>query len=315
MRNRGLKRCGGALALPLWLIFGCVSGVGAMDSHALREQLHVQPGATCLETERLATEARSRLADEQLPAGLGFVVQGSKTDPRRAELQVLRGDRVVSRRSYQPGPAHCSTLHAAIGLAIALVIKGAQAEPLERAASKPPRAPLPGWSIAASGLLAYRWMPKLAPGLDLSLRRALTRALEVRVRGSGLAAFSLNLPNQSGRFDAVLAALRVEACAGLAFAGFLRGGLCVGMLGGVLHTVGTQAPATLRATVPYLALSGAVELELRLSEHWSWVFAGSPLYALHAVRVGLADAAGAQVRNLSLSRLSISGELGPLYRF
>src|SRR5262245_33709641 len=78
-----------ATALQVCALLGAAR-VAHADVAAVRKTLWVRPGATCLNAARLATQVDRLLDDEPSQDGSLFVVEGSASDARTAQLQVVR---------------------------------------------------------------------------------------------------------------------------------------------------------------------------------------------------------------------------------
>ena len=318
-RRVGTHLLRAAVLLSIALGFSPVAH--AVGAERLRGQLRVQPGATCLSADELAVQVEQWLDDAPVAADVTIVVDGSATDPRGVRLHVARDGRTVAERVFEPGPTRCDHLHAAVALAIALALKASPIEAGEQPLADEPVAPAPEpaaarrWSVAGTALATYRLLPELAPGLELLARYRLNEHIALRMGALGVAAFDVQLAAQAASFDATLAVLRADGCGRRQLAGALHGGVCLGLLGGLLHAAGADVASPRSSTVPVLALAAAAELELSLSLRWSLVLGLSTTILLHQVQVGLQDAAGAQSTSRALSNPGFSLGFGPVYTF
>jgi hypothetical protein len=290
-----------------WVIavLAFASTVHASDAELIRARLRVEPGATCLTAEQLVAEVEPLLDDPYVPGDLMFVVEGSRIDARSARLRVVRGERAIAERAFQPGPELCSHLHAAVGLAIALAINAAQEE--ERSVTR-------AWSVSGAGLWTYRLLPQFAPGAELLARRGFGE--HALLRAGALAAFAFDEPlGARGTFDATLLVARLDGCARTRLSRRLRAGGCAGVLGGMLHVSGTDVASATSSAVPFVALAAAVDLELELSERWALAFGFSAHFLLHRIQVGLDDASGTRAESRALDRFGLALAIGPVYYF
>ena len=291
--------------LPLWVVLAHASSAHAVDAERLRRQLRVEPGATCLMVERLAAEVAQLLADAPVADDFVFFVDGSESDPRNVYLRVVRQEGVVAQRAFEPGPARCSHLHAAVALAIAFAIKAEHEEP--------PEVVDRDWSLSGTGLWSYRLLPQFAPGAELSLRRAFGEHVLARAGALGVVAFGAPLEPLSGTFDATLIAARAEGCGRVDVVSSLHAGACAGMLGGMLHVAGDEVARARSSTVPWLALSGAFDFEFELTERWSLLLDLSATFLLHRVRVGVETSSGARGESEELDRFGFALGIGAAY--
>jgi hypothetical protein len=212
----------------------------------------------------------------------------------------------VAQRAFEPGPARCGHLHAAVALAIALAIKASQEEERDRARA---------WSLSASGLWSYRVLPQFAPGAEVAVRRAFGEHVLIRAGALGLLAFDATLGEQGGTFDATLIAGRTDGCARTRLGSTVHAGACLGVLGGVLHADGDDVASASSSVVPWVGLLGAADFEFGLSERWSLAAGLAATFLLHRVEVGLADARGIPAESRTLSRFGFMLGLGPVYYF
>ena len=301
----------------LWTCLGLTwkdpSCAWAADADSILPILSVDPGATCLNREALAVQVEQWLDDARIVRGVTIEVVGSATDPHSARLHVIRDGRTMAHRAFEPGPAQCSHLHAAVGLAIALSLKAELLEDLGEPLAEDPAAQTPGFSLSAAALLTYRVLPRSAPGMELSVARGLGRHFSLRLSAQGTTAFDVELPQSAGSFDTALITGRADACAHGALATRLRGGLCLGAMGGVLRSVGADVPDPTRALVGWVALAQATDLQLMLTPRWSLGAAMSLIVRLNRVEIGVTDATGATAQSLALDRVGLAWSLGPTY--
>jgi hypothetical protein len=305
MRRTELRRAW-VLLLPLCAALVHPGVAHASDAERIRRQLLVQPGATCLTAEKLAVEVERLLDGTEIAADFVFVVEGSATDASSARLHVARHGKTVAQRVFEPGPARCSHLHAAVGLAIALAIKAAQEDERYRTRA---------WSLSLSGLWTYEVLPRFAPGAELSVRRTFGEHVLLRAGALGVAGFDATLQQQSGTFDSILIAARLDGCARAKLASSVHAGGCLGMLGGALYADSDDAMSASSSVVPWFALSAAADFEFELSERWSLAAGLSATFLLHRVEIGLVDASGEPAESRVLTRLGFAAGLGPVYYF
>ena len=290
--------------LPLWVVLAHAGSARAADAGQIRRQLRVAPGATCLTVERLLVEVQQLLDDAPVADDFVFFVDGSASDPRNVYLRVVRQEGVVAQRAFEPGPARCSHLHAAVALAITLAIKAENDEAPEV---------IREWSLSGAGLWTYRLLPQFAPGAELSVRRTFGEHLLVRAGALGVVAFGARLESLPGSFDATLIAARAEGCGRIELVSSLEGGVCAGLLGGMLHVAGDEVADATSSTVPWLALSSALDLELKLAERWSLLLDLSATFLLHRLEVGFETRSGARAESRELDRFGFALGIGAAY--
>jgi hypothetical protein len=285
------------------------------DADDIRELLRVQAGATCLGAEALAEQVQQWLHDSPIADDVEIAVVGSPTDPRVVRIRVLQDGRVIAHRAFEPGPARCSHLQAAVGLAIALSLKASLVEELGEPLPDDPASRSRGWALAVGSLGTYRVLPELAPGLSVAARYAVGEHVLLRLGLVGVATFDVRLDERRGSFDAALPAARVDACARSRLAGPMHGSACVGLLGGALYVRGADVPTPTSETVAVIAFANAAELELELSERWSLSLELTMTFLLHRVEVGLQDAQGTRVGTRGLPSPGYGLGVGPVCYF
>jgi hypothetical protein len=299
----------------LLIVLGRVPVGHAADASDIRQLLRVQPGQTCLSADRLAPQVESWLDDAPVAGDVTIVVDGSDSDPRGVRLDILRNGRPVAHRDFAPGPESCDHMHAAVALAIAMALKASRLDERGQPIIDEPAPRAGRWSLAGSGLGTYRLLPVLAPGLELSVRYSLSETFALRLGALGVAALSVQLEEQPEAFRATLVAARADACARRRLAGALHGGICLGLLSGVLHASGAKVQSAQSSNVPAVALAGAAELELELSSRWSIALGLAMTLLLHRVQVGTEDAGGMPVSSRALASPGFALGLGPVYNF
>ncbi len=287
----------------------------AVDAQQVRQLLRVRPGATCLSSERLAREVEQWLYDEEIATDVTIVVEGSAKDPRSAVLRVVRAGRTLAHRAFEPGPAGCDRLQAAVGLAIALALKASMVDELAQPLGDDPVARAYGWSLSAASIGTYQVLPGFAPGLGLAAHWALGPRVAFRFGAVGVRAFDAELERSGGRFDATLIAGRCDACVRAMLTTGLRAQACAGVLGGGLSASGNDFANARTSVVAWFAFANAAGLELELSTHWSLTLDFSVAFPFHGVRIGIEDSDGTEVDGQSLDRAGFALEIGPMYNF
>jgi hypothetical protein len=290
--------------LPLCGLLVDASSAHAAEAERIRRQLRVEPGATCLTVERLAAELNQLLGDAPVADDFVFFVDGSASDPRNVYLRVVRQEGVVAQRAFEPGPDRCSHLHAAVALAIALAIKADHVTA--------PRV-IRHWSLSGAGLWTYRLLPDFAPGAELSVRRSVGEHVLVRAGVLGALAFGARLQSLPATVDATLLAARAEGCGRIELASRMHAGVCVGMLGGMLHVAGHDVANAASSTVPFIALSSALDFEFELAERWSLLLGIPATFLLHRVEVGFETTSGTQGKSQDLGRFGFALGIGVAY--
>jgi hypothetical protein len=302
-------------ALLLWFSLGYARLGHAADSDRIARLVRLQAGATCLSYQAVVAEVDQWLYDARIPEDLRIEVSGSQTDSRSVRLRVIRSQHVVAHRAFEPGPARCSALQAAVGLAIALTIKATLVEDLGRPLPDDPAARVHSWSLSGAALLTYRLLPELAPGLELSVRRGFGEHLTLRLGALGVTVWGVSLPQLAATFNATLVGVRAEGCAQGRLARTLRAGVCLGGLGGFLYAAGADVASPTSSSVGVGALSTALDLELELNARWSLALGLSTIFLLNRVQIGAETTSGVRVESRALQSPGFALGLGPSYYF
>jgi hypothetical protein len=141
---------------PSGALSGALSGVGsdgdvgAAPVRPVEQALEVDPGATCLESGRLAEQVRTWIGVREVDERIVVEVRGDPTDPTRVSFTLRRDGEVIAVRRFDPAPVSCPDLHAVVGLAIALALDatllesvGAAEEPSQSPTAEAPSAEPP----------------------------------------------------------------------------------------------------------------------------------------------------------------------------
>jgi hypothetical protein len=262
--------------------------LAAPADQPLAEALDLDPGATCLEENRLEAEVQTWLGRGQLRSGIHVHVQGDEHDPRAVEFRIVRDGKARERR-FDGLPAGCEDATAVVGLAIALaidanVMAGIVAPNVDAEASEPRGLftvqavggfdVLPGGSVGATVGAEYRAVDWLSLRLDLLTQFSWGNTID----------------NASGEFDVALGALAPQLCAGGMIAPGARFELCSGPAVGLLHAVGHGYTVSRSSTGSWFVASGGVRLRFVAGIPWAIDIDG--VFPLH-VPAFRAESAGA----------------------
>jgi hypothetical protein len=110
---------------------------------------------------------------------------------------------VLAERHFEPAPARCDDLHAAVGLAIAMALKASLLDTMLGAPSSAAELATeqPAWRFGVDALAGLAVMPGSNFGADLYIQRALSRSLAMRVSALGLWGPFGSFPHEAGGFD------------------------------------------------------------------------------------------------------------------
>lgn len=226
--------------------------------------IEVVKGATCLDEKRLEAHVRAWLGRGRVPPGVRVFVRGDAVNPRVIEFKIAREGKIRQRR-FDPAPATCDEMHAAVGLSIALSIDaGVLQRMLERGldAEEPPRllaveigagaGAIPGLSLGGATGIEYGWL----------------RWFSARADVFGQYSWNNRVNGTSGNFDATVLAVSLHACGGGRFSRSFRVAFCAGAAGGVLHTRGHGFTVSHADTGAWITALSGVRFEVLAGIPW-----------------------------------------------
>jgi hypothetical protein len=230
----------------------------------LRDVMRVEPGATCLDPERIAGHVKMWLGSAQVDAALRVRVFGDPSDAHSAYFEIERGvDK--HRRELRPLPHSCDDAHAVIGLALAIALDAARMQ-RDWLISHPEF--LQTWTLGTELTGAYSVLPESALGLQANLERGWTPWFSTRADVFGLFAWDQRIAGSAGRFDALLVASSIEVCAGGWPDTRLRLSLCAGAALGLVHAWGHDYAPNRAATALWFAARSGLRFELHAWQTW-----------------------------------------------
>jgi hypothetical protein len=287
----------------------------------LVEAIELHPGATCIESAPLAEQVAAWLGSDTADADLWIKVEGSPDDPRVVWFDMGRGDQLLARRRFAPGPERCDQLHAALGLAIALAIRVSHNDEIVGPREAPktptptPQKPRSLWGAGGSALAGLGVLPGASVGASLRLERELPPNFALRLAVIGLVTWDKTLESTAGAFDAEGAGVRLDACVVFDVSTGVRLRGCAGFLGGGLFAQGREFASARSAASGWAAAANAVEVVVRLTDRWTLDGEISLVVPLETIRVGVQSAKGDVVEARSLTSTGVTMGLGPVYHF
>ncbi len=261
----------------------------------LGEALRVDPGETCLAHAELAAHVLTWRSSAFLDAGIEIFVLGSK-NPRNVEFEIRLNGKLKARRIFENGPARCSDLHAAVGLALAIGLDDAFSAALDidrpkgppvsiqnaDAMDLPPRVGLESTDgpespdksrprsarISASfqGLLGVRLMPTLSGGGAFTFNIGLTDSLELRL--GALSLFSPPFDLGEGTVKTRLTAGNFDFCSGPHYRRVHPRG-CIGLAAGAIRPYARGYRASPVQVFPWLAVDAGLDMNVHLGPRTS----------------------------------------------
>lgn len=297
--------------LPIALLLGAMGVGGEVTAQGPPGSLQVTPGATCLTEQGVSAVVSPWLPEQGFGGDTRIEVNGDPISPQRVDLRVVRGGKVVAHRLFDPAPARCDTLHAAIGLAAALALKAsllaelgtpqpddpaAQTEPQPEPELQPSPESLPtSWALSAQLAAAYNVLPRLAPGLELGGLVLPSEDFQLALGAFAYGRTGVPLREANAAFDAGLFGARVDGCVRLLRGADVTLRACLGLQAGALLARGTQLPAARQTTVPWIAAANTLGLDVPLDGPWALLLDLSLRLPLRKVRLWVEDEAGQEL--------------------
>jgi hypothetical protein len=238
----------------------------APELQSLAAAVTIDRGLTCLDSEELVEHVSSWLGSDRIAEGLEIEVHGSPYFARTVWFRIERAGETLAERRFEPAPARCADLHAAVGLAIALALRASLLDSFIGAQTIGTR---DSSRLAAQAVIGVAVIPDADFGISISLQHWLTERFAARLTAIGLHAPFGNFQQEQGRFKTWLAIGRVDLCSRLTHLTALDISACVGLAGGALYATGEAFPITRQALIPYFSIANTIEVDIKLSEHWT----------------------------------------------
>jgi hypothetical protein len=263
----------------------------------------------------LVEHVSSWLGTDQVSAPLSIEVHGSPFFARTVWFRIRRGSTTLAERRFEPAPARCDDLHAAVGLAIALALKASVLDSLIGATTHGYAHAGRPFRIAVQGLGGVAVVPGTDFGISLSLQRSLADHFAARLSAIGLLGPSGDFEHDQGRFKTWLAMGRLDVCSRFAEFPSLDISVCVGIAAGSLYATGEAFPMTRHALIAYVAVANALEFDVALSRHWSLAIAIDVLVPLRRTSFVVRDQSGTVTATHDLAEAGALLGIGPAYHF
>lgn len=271
---------------------------------AVADALALEPGATCLEHDRLTEQVVTWLGRDELDPRLTVVVEGDPVEVRTLRFTLQDRGQAIAERSFAPGPSSCDDLHAVVALAIALAVDATVLEsvgiapepqppvlePPPAAEVSPPAEPAVGPAPRFEGTAAPDLTPRESHwALRLVGRGVLTVGLPPTLGGGGqlgveagwrervdlhlgvLASSAGPQPVDQATLAITLVAARADACVGPRL-GRVRPRICGGVLAGSAFARGRGFRENYQATLPWMAVALGGDVRVGLSRRTALSF-------------------------------------------
>lgn len=291
------------------------AAAAAAESQPLAAAMTVDPGVTCLDSEELVEHVTSWLGTDRVSAPLAIEVHGSPLFARTVWFRIRRKDVTLAERRFEPAPARCDSLHAAVGLAIALALKASLLESLIGARTSRPAGVSRPFRVGVEALGGVAVVPGADLGVALSLQRSLLERVSARLSVLGLLGPYGDFQRDQGRFRTWLGIGRLDLCSRLVELDGAGVSACAGIAAGALYATGEAIPMSRHALIAYVAVANALELELELGGRWSLTVAVDVLVPLRRTSFVVRDQTGTVIAAHDLSTAGALIAVGPTYHF
>jgi hypothetical protein len=255
----------------------------------LTAALDLDPGATCLEQNRLEAEVQAWLGRDRLRSDIHVYIQGDEHDPRAVEFRIFREGNARERR-FDGLPAGCEDATAVVGLAIALAI---DANVMAAIVAPSAEASEPRGLFSAQVAGGFDVLPGVSLGATVGVEYRAVDWLSVRLDLLTQFSWGNVIDNASGEFDVGLGAASPQLCAGGLVAAGARFELCSGPAVGLLHAVGHGYTVSQSSTGPWVVATGGIRL--RFVAGIAWAVDVDGVFPLHVPAFRAESAGGGPV--------------------
>jgi hypothetical protein len=291
---------------------------------AVEDIVEVDPGATCLERDRLAQRVARWLDRAAIDIALRVQVRGDPSVGTRVFFSVLTVPGSSAERRLDNVPSDCDQQHSAVALSIALAIEatlqqelaaaaGAVAVTLPKSRARPPQpmhleiSLLAGANIGVLTDTAVTVSPRLTltalPWLQLALATLGTHLTDQRVE------------TLTGRFDATVLAVGLDGCVGGEATQALGFYLCIGGRGGQFRSSGRDfGSASVRFSSLWWALAGSAQATFWLSSAVALGASVESLYAPTPRSITVRGTGSLPTRRRPVPSVALSVTVGPVFR-
>ena len=253
----------------------------------LADAIELDPGATCLEENRLVAEVQTWLGRDRLRSDVHVRVQGDDHDPRAVAFRITRGVSTRERR-FDGLPAGCEDATAVVGLAIALAIDANALTGFVAPVNAEPSEPRGLFAVQASA--GFDVLPSGSLGATAGVEYRVVDWLSVRLDLLTQFSWANTIDTVQGQYDVALAAAFPQICAGGNIAIGARFELCSGSAAGVLHAAGHGYTVSRSSTGSWLVASGGVRLRFVAGIPWALDVEG--VFPIHVPAFRAESAAG-----------------------
>ena len=290
----------------------------APGSRSIADVVRVNAGATCLNRDALAEHVASWLGTTQADARLSVRVDGSPRDARTVWFRIQRADTLLSERRFEPGPARCEDLQAAVGLAIALAIKASLLDSFSptKADDTAERSPeTVDWELGLDLMAAYSVVPGTAFGGGLQLQRRLMHTFRGRLGVVALGGLDRDFPQVAGHFDIWLLMTRLDLCDAFELSERVHASVCVGLALGGNFVRGRDLAPSRSGRALFLAGANALDVGFDLNATWAIQLAIHVIFPVFRTGVEVREADGEVADTVEFAAAGAVLSVGPRLRF
>ncbi len=276
--------------LPFVLL---VAPVDESPRQSVGDAMHVEPGASCLNAERLVSKiVTGGITD--VDARLDVEVVGDAEDPWLVEYVVRRRGEVLGTRRFDGETTDCEQLHASIAAAIAVAVDLNVVLAPEPVASLAPRLQAPRepeqpveepgaaprldarqgsspsqergpWTLRAviRGGIGLDAPPRVGGVGAVAIEAGWKEYLDLSLGFVGARAGSLDAGSGQAVFS--LLGARVDLCGGYRV-GIVRPRVCAGMLGGGAIATGRSFSEDQTSILPWVAGTAGIDVRVRVAK-------------------------------------------------
>jgi len=304
----------------------------------LRSAIVIEPGASCLDGDKLTEHVARWLGRQRVDERLRVEVRGSPRNKQVVSIKVRKANGDVAERRIADAPLDCDQLHQALGLSVALAIDATLLEDsaadsyrwsadasdehdddsLEQRANDILDPPEPAYFRLAAALqinLGSGVLTDVAPGLAVRVELGPLPWLDIRAGVYGTRITDQQMGTLPGSFDVELQAVRLDACASAVPEEGLRVALCGGFMLGSFRTVGKGYFPSRSDGQPWTSLVGGVDVQVRMAAWLSLGINVDLMVPFGTRKIEVQDGDGLRLETRALTNAGVVIGLGPVFQF
>jgi hypothetical protein len=297
----------------------------------LAQAIAVEPGATCLQVEKLVRRVARWLQRELIDARIRIEVHGDRTQKNRVAFEIDRSGGERAERTISDAPEDCDQFHAALALSIALAIDASSQDsgldrlrreelPSDEELLAKPEKPEPPYlrlGMALFGHATAGLLTDTSSAASARLEVGFLRWLDLRLGalGTQVDGQPLRPPAVDGTFYAGLLVGRFDACAVWPVSDGLRALACVGAAAGSLRTRGHHFATERTQNRLWSGALGGIEAQAQLLSWFALAASVDLTVPLARHRIQALGPHGELVGERLLTSVAVLIGVGPVFRF